>query len=161
MAPENWSIKNSLGREMYMCQYVMPLLNSVADTYLGSGPFLTPGSGIQNMFYRIPDLWAWILNAYIGKLCDNVLGEKFQCCGSGMCIPDPNFSFLIPDPNSLHPGSRVRIKEFNYFNHKKTKKMFLSCRKYDPGCSSRIPDPGSGCWLSTYPGSRIQGSKRH
>jgi hypothetical protein len=24
-----------------------------------------------------------------------------------------------------------------------------------------IPDPGSGCWLSTHSGSRIQGSKRH
>ncbi len=24
-----------------------------------------------------------------------------------------------------------------------------------------IPDPGSGCWLSTHPGSRIQGSKMH
>ncbi len=34
--------------------------------------------------------------------------------------------------------SRIRIKEFKYFN---PKKWFLSSRKYDPGCSSRIPDP--------------------
>ncbi len=58
---------------------------------------------------------------------------------------------FISDPNFFHPGSRVkkipgsririRIKEFKY-------KLFLSSRKYDPGCLSRIPYP-----------SRIQGSK--
>jgi hypothetical protein len=51
------------------------------------------------------------------------------------------FPCRIPDPNCLHPGSRIRIKEFKYFNPKKPKKWFLSSRKYDPGCSSRIPDP--------------------
>ncbi len=67
-----------------------------------------------------------------------------QCCGSGMFIPDPGSDFFpsrIPDPNCLPPGSRIRIKEFKYFNPKKTKKWFLSSRKYDRGCSSRIPDP--------------------
>jgi hypothetical protein len=67
-----------------------------------------------------------------------------QCCGSGMFIPDPVSDFFpsrIPDPNCLHPGSRIRIKEIKYFNPKKPKKWFLSSRKYDPGCSSRIPDP--------------------
>ncbi len=57
-----------------------------------------------------------------------------------MFIPDPGSDFFlsrIPDPNCLHPGSRIRIK----FNPKKPKKWFLSSRKYDPGCSSRIPDP--------------------
>ena len=79
-----------------------------------------------------------------------------------MFIPDPGFDFFpfrIPDPNCLYPGSRIRIKEIKYFN---PKKWFLSSRKYDPGCSSRIrmltfypfripdpgvkksPDPGSG-----------------
>jgi hypothetical protein len=88
-----------------------------------------------------------------------------------MYIPDPTFFHpKIPDPNCLHPGSRIRIKEFKNFNPKKPKKLFLkkpkkwflSSRKYDPGCSSRIrmltfypsripdpgvkkaPDPGSG-----------------
>jgi hypothetical protein len=42
----------------------------------------------------------------------------------------------------IYPGSdffpsRIRIKEFKYFN---PKKWFLSSRKYDPGCSSQIPD---------------------
>jgi hypothetical protein len=59
------------------------------------------------------------------------------------------FPSRIPDLNCLYPGSRTRIKEFKYFN---PKKWFLSSRKYDPGCSSRIrmltfypsriPDPG-------------------
>ncbi len=76
-----------------------------------------------------------------------------QCCGFGMFIPDPGSVFSIPDPNCLHHESRSRIKEFKYFNPQKTKKWFLSSRKYDPGCSSRIPDVGSGCWLSIHPGS--------
>jgi hypothetical protein len=38
-------------------------------------------------------------------------------------------------PSRIHSGSRIRIKEFKYFN---PKKLLLSSRKYDPGCSSRI-----------------------
>ncbi len=34
--------------------------------------------------------------------------------------------------------------------------MFLSSKKYDPGCSSRIPDPDAD-----FLPSRIQGSKKH
>ncbi len=62
-------------------------------------------------------------------------------------IPDPKFEFF-------HPGSRIHIKEFKYFNKKK---WFLSSQKYDTGFPSRIripdldldylpildPDPGS------------------
>ncbi len=85
--------------------------------------------------------------------------RDFQFCWSGMFIPypgseffhprsrilDPNFfhpGALIPDPNFFirGPGSRIRIKEFRYFN---PKKWFLSSQKYDPGFPSRIriPDP--------------------
>jgi hypothetical protein len=39
--------------------------------------------------------------------------------GSGMFIPDPTFFH----PNSLHPGYRILITEFKYFNPKKAKKM--------------------------------------
>jgi hypothetical protein len=56
-------------------------------------------------------------------------------------IRDPDPTFSIPDPNCLYPGSRIRIKEFKYFIYFNPKKWFLSSRKYDPGCSSRIPDP--------------------
>ncbi len=85
---------------------------------------------------------------------------------SHLRFADPGCLFRIMDPNFWHPGYlififsipdfRIRIKEFKYFN---TKKWFLSSRKYDPCCSSRIriltfyssrvPDPGS------------RGSKRH
>jgi hypothetical protein len=70
--------------------------------------------------------------------------------------------FSIPDPRSefFHPGSRIRIKEFKYFNPK----WFLTSRKYDPSCSSRIriltfylsriPDPGAQ--KAPDPGSRIR-----
>jgi hypothetical protein len=37
-----------------------------------------------------------------------------HCCGSGIFITDPTF---------FHPGSRIGIKEFKYFNPKKTKEM--------------------------------------
>jgi hypothetical protein len=44
---------------------------------------------------------------------------------------------FIPDPNFFHSGSQIRIKEFKYFD---PKNWFLRSRKYDLGCSSRIPD---------------------
>ncbi len=48
-----------------------------------------------------------------------------QCGGSGMFIPDPGSDFFlsrIPDPNCLHPGSQILIKEFKYFNPQKKQK---------------------------------------
>ncbi len=57
----------------------------------------------------------------------------------------------IPDPTFFHPGSRIRTvsipdpgsssKNLSILTPKKAKKWFLSSKKYDPGCSSRIPDP--------------------
>jgi hypothetical protein len=38
----------------------------------------------------------------------------YQCCGSGMFIPDPTF---------FHPRSRILIKEFKYFSPQKINKM--------------------------------------
>ncbi len=76
-----------------------------------------------------------------------------QCCGCGMFIPDPTF---------FHPGSRIRIvsipdsgsasKNLSILTPKKPKKWFLSSRKYDPGCSSRI----RGFRIVTFYPSRIQ-----
>ncbi len=73
-------------------------------------------------------------------------------------ILDPTFfhpGYQIQPVSVPDPGSQIRIKEFKYFSPKKTKnKWFLSPRKYDPSCSSRIrirmltfypsriPDPG-------------------
>ena len=45
----------------------------------------------------------------------------------------------IPNPNCLHPGSSS--KNLSILTPKKAKKWFLSSKKYDPGCSSLIPDP--------------------
>jgi hypothetical protein len=50
------------------------------------------------------------------------------------------YPHTIPVPSAADPGSelfpsRIHIKEFKYFN---PKKWFLSYRKYDSGCSSRI-----------------------
>jgi hypothetical protein len=74
--------------------------------------------------------------------------RKNQCGGSGMFILDPGSDFFpsqISDPNCLHPRSRILIKEF------KAKKWFLSSKKYDPGCSSRIPDPDADFLPSRIP----------
>jgi hypothetical protein len=67
---------------------------------------------------------------------------------------------VIPNPGSdlFHPGSelfpsRILIKDFKYLN---PKKWFLSSRKYDPGCSSRIPDPDSDFLPIADTGSRGQ-----
>ncbi len=79
-----------------------------------------------------------------------------------MFIPDPGSDFFpsrIPDPNCLHPGSAS--KNLGILTPKKPKKWFLSSRKYDPGCSSRTPDPDADFLPIPGPGSRIQGSKRH
>ncbi len=74
--------------------------------------------------------------------CLLIINSFLQCCGSGMFIPDPTF---------FHPGSRIpgfRIRTVSIPDpHQKNlniltpKKWFLSCRKYDPGFSSWIPDP--------------------
>ncbi len=70
------------------------------------------------------------------------------------------FLSRIPDLGSefFHPGSRIRIKEFKYFN---PKKCFIISRKL--GNMVRVFHPGSrsGSSLFIHPGSRIHGSKRH
>jgi hypothetical protein len=105
----------------------------------------------------------WILWIRIRNTAYNFI-RCYQICAEVLRLRDvyPGsdfFPFRIPDPTFSHPGSRIRIKYFKYFN---PKKWFLSSRKYDPGCSSRIriptfypsripdpgvkkaPDPGSG-----------------
>ncbi len=72
-------------------------------------------------------------------------------------VPGSNFfpsRIRIPDPNRLHPGSRILIKEFMYLNPNKSKKMVS---KLWSGLF--IPDPGSGCWLSPIPDPGSRGQK--
>ena len=97
------------------------------------------------------------LNVRVQKPLPSATSSRTLWQGQNV-FPDPGSDFFpsrildprIPDPNFFCPGSgsRIRIKELKYFN---PKKWFLSCRKYDPGCSLRIQDTGS----------RIQGSKGH
>jgi hypothetical protein len=101
--------------------------------------------------------WALYLKSYQ----DNI----YQCCGSGMFIPNPRSRirlFSIPDPESnlspfriLDPGSAS--KNLSILTPKKTKKWFLSSRKYDPSCSSRIPDPHAD--FLPIPDPRCRGQK--
>ena len=63
--------------------------------------------------------------------------------GSGIRI------FSIPDPGSAS-------KNLSILTQRKTKKWVLSSRKYDPGCSSRIPDKGADFLPIPDPGSRGQ-----
>jgi hypothetical protein len=85
----------------------------------------------------------------------------FQCGGSGMFIQDPTFfhpgSELSPS-RIPDPGTRILIKEFKYFNPKKSKKWFLSSKNM-----IRVVHPGSRIRMLTFshpgipePGSRGQ-----
>ena len=83
-----------------------------------------------------------------------------NCCS----VADPGCLSRIPDPTFIHPGSelspspdlRSSTKNLCILTSQKVKKWFLSSKKYDPGCSFRIPDPDAD-----FLPSRIQGSKRH
>ncbi len=56
--------------------FFFPLVTcSVADPDPGSGTFLTPGSGIRNMFF--PNPGSRIPNPYFWELSENFLGKKF------------------------------------------------------------------------------------
>jgi hypothetical protein len=80
-------------------------------------------------------------------------------------IPDPDADFLtsrILDPNYLHPGSGILNIDLKYFTPSKEKSVHYSClKKYDPGCSSQIPDPRSGRGFSHFPdpGSELSTSR--
>jgi hypothetical protein len=67
---------------------------------------------------------------------------------SGSRIADPTFA--IPDPGSRVdkiPDPHPHQKFFEIL----TKKLILISQKLSPGCSSRIPDPGSGIFPSQIP----------
>jgi hypothetical protein len=63
---------------------------------------------------------------------------------------------FIPDPTFFYPRSDLSIPDTGSASKNLsilTKKWFLSSRKYDPDCSSRIPDPGSRGKKAPDPGS--------
>jgi hypothetical protein len=101
------------------------------------------GDGIHERHTLVRVSWHKLESSPVWRIRDVYTGSRIRL-------------FSIPDPNCLHPRSRILIKEFKYFNPKKAKKWFLSSKKYDPGCSSRIR-----MLTFSHPGSRIQGSKRN
>ena len=107
-------------------------------------------SAIMDMIKNIALDTIQIYQVIIWKIC-----TRKQCCGSGMFtrILAPGSKFFQSGSKFFQSGSRIRIKEFKYFN---PKKWFLSSRKYDPGCSSWIPDPDADFLPIPDPGSRGQ-----
>ena len=115
----------------------------------------------------------------------------YQCCGSGMFIPDPDFyPSRIPDLGSKNGNKRERWKKIrcltflcshkfhkivNYFSFGVLKKkIWANFQRIIELFTKKIIkkllklkiwswDPGSEIWdpEKTYSGSHIQGSKRH
>ncbi len=80
----------------------------------------------------------WELKCHLQKLKSYTGTEKHS-------VADPNFS---------HPGSTS--KNWSIL----TQKIFSKLSEIWSGLFILDPDPGSGSWFFTHPGSRIQGSKR-
>jgi hypothetical protein len=60
-------------------------------------------------------------------------------------IHDVYFGSRIQGQKDSRSRIRIRIKEFKYFQ---PNKLFLSSRKYNPRCSSQIPDPDPQHWFA-------------
>ncbi len=62
--------------------------------------------------------------------------------------------YLLPvlRVRDVYPGSRIRINEFKHFNQKIVSKL----TEIRSGLFVPDPDPGSGSWVFTHPGSRGQ-----
>ncbi len=122
-----WMVEGRGGKE---CRSFRTRTGSVAD--LGSGAFLTPGSGIRNRFF--PDPGSRIPNPYFWELIDNLLGKKFY---NSLKI-GPNF-FL------QHIKTKIMCNFVKFVATKKVMKTnFFSPLSFllflDPG--SEIQDPG-------------------
>ncbi len=67
---------------------------------------------LYSFFYNFDNFTLHCITVYLGvwRIRDVYPGSDF-------------FPSRIPDPNCLHPGSRILIKEFKYFNPKKAIKM--------------------------------------
>ncbi len=84
-----------------------------------------------------------------------------KLCFKVLRVADPGCLSRIPDPTFFHPRSWIRTvsipdpgsssKNLSILTPKKAKKWFLSSKKYDPVCSSRIPDPDADFLLSRIP----------
>ncbi len=90
----------------------------------------------------------------------NNLMRRYQCCGSVMFIPDPGSDFFPSRIRTVSiPDHGSSSKNLSILTPKKAKKWFLSFKKYDPGCSSRIPDPDADFLPSRIPDLGSRGQK--
>ncbi len=111
-----------------------------------NGPLWIPAWQLHD---RDPTLIMWKVSFRI-VLIEMVLDtESFSVSDPGSLSRIRLFS--IPDPNCFHPGAAS--KNLSLLT---PKNGFLSSRKYDPGCSSRIPDPDPDFLPIPDPGSRGQ-----
>ncbi len=137
-----------VGKKYWYVMYCITYQYFTLDTNFLPPPGIEPGSPALQVGTLPKKLWRQHLPVL---RIQNVYPESR--------IPDPGSDFFpsqIPDPTCLRSGSRIRIKEFKYFNPKKNKKWFLSSRKYDPSCSSQIPDPDADFLPIPDPESRGQ-----
>jgi hypothetical protein len=135
---------------MELCRIGIPM---VANSHLNlnQDPYTTSSrSTSKSTFMSVSTSMS--TSMYYSSMSTSMFTPHTRPCS----VADPGCLSRIPDPTFFHhrselSPSRIRIKEFKYFN---PKKWFLSSKKYDPGYSSRI-------WMLTFthPGSRIQGSK--
>jgi len=145
-----------------LCKATDATINSTNNMVSSQNAFSTKGSIIigslsPNTFggkissFSDPGCFSWIVDPGSEFFQSQIPNQNFCILDSWSRI----WIFSIPDP-----GSRMRIKEFRYFN---PKKWFLSYQKYDPSFWSRIRI--LTFYLSQIPildpRSRIQWSKRH
>ncbi len=102
-----------------------------------------------------PCRWAWAGASPSRISYHNIVVGSVADPGCLSRIPDP--TFFHPGSELFHPGSWIPDppQRIQYFNQKK---LFISSRKYDSGCSSRIriPDPDSDFLPIPDPRSRGQ-----
>jgi hypothetical protein len=136
--------------------------HGIPNALSGPAGFIT-GAGnanLSNKGYCISEFYGMLIFTF--RIVSGTIPDpQHQCGGSGMFIPDPGSDFLpsrIPDPTFYHPGSRIRTvsipdpgSSLSILTPKKAKKWFLSSKKYDPGCSSRILDPDADFLPSRIP----------
>ncbi len=115
-------------------------------------PHLHSGSDSKNRLYCHWSFFSCVFHPFLNLSLSSSVADP------GCLSRIRRFPSRIPDPYCLHPGSRIRIKEFKYFNPKKTKKKgcssrirmltFYPSRIPDPGVK-KAPDPGSATLLSS------------
>jgi hypothetical protein len=109
----------------------------------------------NNIFLPVNASLHWLNNASGLFLSFPLItsGVQYNCAliKVDCSVADPGCLSRMPDPTFFHTGSRIRTvsipdpeaasKNLTILTPKKKKKWVLSSRKYDLGCSSRIPDP--------------------